>query len=134
MTDVLVVGAGPTGLVMAIQLRRFGVACRVIDRASGPATTSRALGCHSRTAEVLADVGVIEEVVRASRTLRGAVYYRGDRVIARMDWVPQDSPYPRPLVLAQAELEAILRARLESLGVRVEWAAGSTICLRGHVM
>lgn len=124
MTEVLVVGAGPTGLVAAIQLLRFGVACRVVDRAAGPATTSRALGCHSRTLEALADVGVIDEVLRASRTLRGAIYYRGDRPIARMRWVPQDSPYPRPLVLAQAELEAILRARLAALGGTIEWGRG----------
>lgn len=121
MTEVLVVGAGPTGLVTAIQLRRFGVACRVIDRADGPATTSRALGCHARTLEALADLGAAGPLVRASRPLRGATYYRGERPVARMIWEPVDGPFPYPLVLPQAELEAILRARLAELGAEVEW-------------
>lgn len=115
------VGAGPTGLVTAIQLRRFGVACRVIDQAAGPATTSRALGCHARTIEVLADLGVADAFLRRARPLRGATYYRGDRAVARMIWEPVDGPYPWPYVLVQAELEGLLRARLEALGVAIEW-------------
>lgn len=121
MTEVLVVGAGPTGLVMAILLLRFGVACRVLDQADGPATTSRALGCHARTLEVLADVGVLDEFLQRSRALRGATYYRGEQAVARMRWEPQEGPHPFPQVLAQAELEALLRARLAALGGTIEW-------------
>lgn len=119
--EVLVAGAGPTGLVAAIQLRRFGVEVEVLDRATAPATTSRALGCHARTMEVLEDIGVVEEVLRFARPLRGASYYRGARRIARMRWEPPDAPFPYPYMIPQCELEEILRRRLRDLGVEVRW-------------
>jgi 3-(3-hydroxy-phenyl)propionate hydroxylase len=121
MTEVLIVGAGPTGLVAAIQLRRFGVACRVIDRAAGPATTSRALGCHARTVEVLEDLGLGETFLRAALAVGGARYFRGEREIARMEWEPPDAPHPWVYLLPQAEFEGLLRERLAALGVEVEW-------------
>ncbi len=67
-TPVLIVGAGPVGLTAACELRRRGINVHVIDGRGGPATTSRALGIHARTLEVLGHVGVLDQVLaRAQR-------------------------------------------------------------------
>ena len=60
-TDVLIVGAGPTGLALAFQLRRMGVACRLVEKNAGPSTTSKALGLQYRVSEVLAWMGLAPE-------------------------------------------------------------------------
>src|ERR1700736_491122 len=62
---VLVVGAGPTGLTMAIELARHGVAVRIIDREPQPPITSRALVVQPRTLEIFDDMGVIDEAISA---------------------------------------------------------------------
>ena len=62
-TPVLVVGAGPTGLTMANELARHGVAVRIIDRAPAPATTSRALVIQLRCMEIFEDMGVVEDAL-----------------------------------------------------------------------
>ena len=64
-TDVLIVGAGPTGLTLACELLRRGVNCRIIDKAASPATTSRALGLQPRTLELFDTMGIIDRVLAA---------------------------------------------------------------------
>src|SRR5262249_26444275 len=78
--DVLIVGAGPTGLVLARRLARLGVRARIVDRTSVPGTTSRALAVHARTLELYDQVGLADDVVRRGRPL-GAVnlWVAGDR-------------------------------------------------------
>src|SRR5437879_12962845 len=66
-TQVLVVGAGPSGLTMANELARHGVAVRIIDRAPQPATTSRALVLQPRCLEIFEDMGVVDEVLAIGR-------------------------------------------------------------------
>ncbi len=122
LTQVLIVGAGPTGLTLACALRRLGVACRIIDKAAGPATTSRAIGTHSRTLEIFAMMGVIDEILaRGHRGTGVSMYAKGelllDLPIDGLDGVP----YPFMLMMAQADTEAVLRAHLASLGGAVEW-------------
>src|SRR4051812_19510907 len=80
MTDVLIVGAGPTGLTLACDLARRGIDCRVVDQAQGPSTASRAKTIQPRALEVADDLGVIDRVLE-----RGAVHvptrhYDHDRV------------------------------------------------------
>ena len=68
---VLVVGAGPTGLMVANELARHGVPPRIIDRGPAPATTSRALVIQPRTLEIFADIGVIDQTIAAGNPATG---------------------------------------------------------------
>src|SRR5262245_13397087 len=66
--DVLVVGAGPTGLTLATRLHRAGVRCRVIDKASGPSSTSKAIGLQYRVSELLAWLGLVDRFEARAQT------------------------------------------------------------------
>ena len=80
--DVLVVGAGPTGLTMACELLRRGITCRILDKAAAPGMTSRAVGVQTRTLEVFDRMGIIEEVL--ARGVAGVclnIYERDTRLL-----------------------------------------------------
>ena len=66
-TEVLIVGAGPTGLVLALWLTRLGVRVRIVDKTSEPGTTSRALAVQARTLEFYGQLGFADEVVAQGR-------------------------------------------------------------------
>ncbi|MDH2429565.1 FAD-dependent monooxygenase [Sphaerisporangium sp. TRM90804] len=130
-TDVLVVGAGPTGLTMAGELRRHGLDVRIVDRAPEPARTSRALVVQSRTLEILDDLGVADAAIAEGRLVDGFTgVFSGGRSAhmnlgADLSALPElDTRYPRPLMLSQDRTEALLAANLEGLGVRVERGLG----------
>ncbi|MFD2080827.1 4,5-epoxidase [Actinopolymorpha cephalotaxi] len=121
-TEVLVVGAGPTGLTLACVLRLHGVAVRVVDRAPGPATTSRANFLHARGSEVLHRLGALgtlpEESLRAMRITT----YLGDRPVMTLRFGdPGGRTAAPPMVVSQAKVEAALRDRLADLGGAPEW-------------
>ena len=123
--DVLVVGAGPTGLALAAQLRRYGVRFRVVDRQLDRGHESRALAVQPRTLEVLAPLGVAEEMVGyGSRTVRLRMHFggRGGRSVPvrLFDIGIEDTAYPFLLFLSQAETERILADHLARGGVQVE--------------
>ncbi|MCF6467820.1 FAD-dependent oxidoreductase [Nonomuraea sp. MG754425] len=120
--DVLVVGAGPVGLALACALLQHGVKVRVIDKAAGPATTSRANFVHARGSEVLDRLdalnGLPEESVRAMTITT----YAGDRPMMRIRFGdPGLGTAAAPMVISQARVEARLRQRLADLGVQPEW-------------
>ncbi|WP_170223141.1 FAD-dependent monooxygenase [Nonomuraea turkmeniaca] len=123
-TAVLVVGAGPVGLALACALLQHGVTVRVVDKAAGPATTSRANFVHARGSEVLdrldALVNLPEESVRAMTITT----YAGDRPMMRIRFGdPGLGTAAPPMVISQARVEAHLRERLADLGGRPEWGA-----------
>lgn len=125
MTDVLVIGAGPTGLTLACDLARRGVSVRLVERAGRPPVGSRGKGLSPRSLEVLDDLGVIAEILAAGRTHLPHRKYRGAEVIAEVDpeagREPTDrTPYPVGLLIAQFRVEEILRRRLRDLGGTVE--------------
>src|SRR6059058_5600034 len=66
-TDVLIAGAGPTGLVLALWLTRCGVRVRIIDKTPEPGTTSRAIGVQARTLELYRQIGLADDVVARGR-------------------------------------------------------------------
>jgi 2-polyprenyl-6-methoxyphenol hydroxylase-like FAD-dependent oxidoreductase len=125
MTDkpVLIVGAGPTGLVLALWLTRLGVAVRVIDKTAEPGTTSRALAVHARTLEFYRQIGIADALVAGGVELEGLNFWvkgtRAARVpIRRLG--EGLSPYPFPLVFPQDAHERLLIEQLDALRVRVE--------------
>ncbi|MFI7326334.1 FAD-dependent monooxygenase [Streptomyces rubiginosohelvolus] len=125
MTDVLIGGAGPTGLVLACDLARRGAAVRIVDRSPVPPRTSRAKGPNARSLEILDDLGVAEEVLAAGSAPLPMLKYRDRLPVAETDpWADSaptpDAPYDRGRLIAQWRLEEILRDRLAGYGVRVE--------------
>ena len=120
MLDLLIVGAGPSGLALAVEAARHGVSFRVVEKRAAPSEHSRALGVQPRTVEVFDAWGVAEEAIARGLAARGAhVHVDGER-IAGLEFAGLESPYPFLLVLAQSDTERILEAALERLGARVE--------------
>jgi len=127
-TDVLVVGAGPTGLTLACDLARRGVAVRVVDRAPEFPDGSRGKGLNPRSLEVLDDLAVIDRILASGTTHLPHRRYRGAQVMAEVDpeagRVPTaDVPYPTGVMIPQWRVEQILRERLADFGVAVELGA-----------
>ncbi|MGO1056109.1 FAD-dependent monooxygenase [Crossiella sp. CA198] len=121
-TEVLVVGAGPTGLTLACGLRAHGVSVRVLDGAQGPAATSRANILHARGVEVLDRLGALGDLVERSVTALRITVKLGEQTISQVRFGDVGLGTARPALLAsQATIEARLRDRLAELGGKVEW-------------
>ncbi|WP_433432044.1 FAD-dependent oxidoreductase [Nonomuraea sp. CA-141351] len=120
--DVLVVGAGPVGLALACALRQYGVSVRVIDKAAGPATTSRANFVHARGSEVLDRLDALGDLPEESVRAMTITTYAGDRPMMKIRFGdPGLGTAAPPMVISQARVEARLRERLAELGERPEW-------------
>jgi 2-polyprenyl-6-methoxyphenol hydroxylase-like FAD-dependent oxidoreductase len=124
-TEILIVGAGPTGLTLAVDLAQRGVAHRVVDRDPGDFAGSRGKGIQPRTLEVFADLGVIDAALAHGGPYPPMRGYEGGEVVWERVMAPvapprADVPYPNPLMLPQWRTTAILRDRLAELGGQVE--------------
>jgi 2-polyprenyl-6-methoxyphenol hydroxylase-like FAD-dependent oxidoreductase len=120
--DVIVVGAGPTGLALACGLRGAGIAVRVLDGASGPAVTSRALGLQPRGVEVLDRLGALGDLpARGLPIGRVDINVDGRKLASFEVGQPTRLGGPRGLIISQADIERALRDRLTDLGGIVEW-------------
>ena len=118
--DVLVVGAGPTGLTLAIQLLTRGVRTRVIDKDPGLPKLSRAIGIQPRTLETLDMMGLAHQLLANGHRTRGvSVYFDGRRQVG-IDMTYADSDYAFMLHLPQHRTEEVLRSRLAELGGKSE--------------
>src|SRR5271163_2341299 len=118
--DMLVVGAGPTGLVLAAELARHGASFRLIDAASAPTQQSRAIGIQARTIELLQVMGLADEFTHRGLHVHAVNLYSGGKPIARLAFDALESAFPYVLTLPQSETERILADHLERLGGRVE--------------
>ena len=118
--DVLVVGAGPTGLVLAAELARHGASFRVIDAAAAPTEQSRAIGIQARTLELLQVMGLADRFTARGVPIHAVNLHSGDKVIMRLALDGLESAFPYVLSLAQSETEQILIEHLERLGGRIE--------------
>src|ERR1700729_395181 len=119
-TDVLIVGAGPTGLVLALWLTRLGVRVRIIDKTAEPGTTSRALAVQARTLEFYSQIGLAHTVVaRGRKTIAANLWVAGKRaahaVLGEMG--VGLSPFPFALIFPQDEHERLLIERRGLAGV-----------------
>jgi NADPH-dependent dioxygenase len=119
----LVVGAGPVGLMAAHELLRRGISVRLVDAASGPATTSRAAVIHPRTMEVLDQAGLYEEFNARAVQGRGTAFDADGKQLASMDahFVGHPTRFDKMLLLDQVITEQLLRTAVERLGGQVQW-------------
>jgi 2-polyprenyl-6-methoxyphenol hydroxylase-like FAD-dependent oxidoreductase len=123
-TDVLVVGAGPTGLMLANQLVRRGVRVVIADRQSGPSLQTRALGVQARTLEIYAKLGIVDQALELGKRGTGANIWAQGRTMARVPLGEAGrnvTPYPFILILGQDDNERIMGDKLRDLGVSVQW-------------
>lgn len=120
---VLIIGAGPTGLVLALWLTRLGVAVRLIDKSAEPGTTSRALAVQGRTLEFYRQMGIADAVIAGGVKIANLNFWVKGNKAAR---VPLQhigeglSPYPFVLVFPQDAHERLLIERLDAFSVKVE--------------
>lgn len=124
--DVLVAGAGPVGLMAAVNLARSGVSVRLVDAARGPATTSRALGAHARSLEVYDQIGILGEIAPHGTRVNAFVRHEAEGT-NRLDFDFGDlaTRFPFMLNVDQVIIERALRAEAAMLGVEIEW--GTTL-------
>jgi 2-polyprenyl-6-methoxyphenol hydroxylase-like FAD-dependent oxidoreductase len=122
-TGVLIVGAGPTGLTLALWLQRLGTRFRIIDTTPAPAPYSRALGVHARTLEFDRQLGFADDVVKGGVIMRGINLWVNRRKAAHVslgDLGMDITPYPFVLDFAQDQHERLLIAQLASGGTTIE--------------
>lgn len=125
-TDVLISGAGATGLTLAIELARRGVPFRLIEKENSPFPGSRGKGIQPRTQEIFEDLGILDNVVAAGGLYPTQRTYRNDgswvdaALAEHVDPTPAE-PYHLALMAPQFVTERILRERLHELGHRVEF-------------
>lgn len=119
---VLIVGAGPTGLALAVQLQSFGVAFRIIDRLTDRGRESRALAIQARTLELLQSVGIGDQLAAAGRSSTRLLLHLDGHVakVVLGGFGATDTRFPYILFLSQAETERILASHLEARGVSIE--------------
>src|SRR5580692_11605572 len=122
-TEVLIVGAGPTGLVLALWLTKLGVKVRIIDKTAEPGTTSRALAVQARTLELYRQLDLTDSVIAKGHQVPAVnLWVKGERA-ARLAFEKVGTgltPYPFLHIFPQDQHERLLIERLESLGVAVE--------------
>ena len=129
VTEVLIVGAGPTGLMLACWLTRCGVRVRIIDSKSGPTRETRAIAVQARTLEFYDQLGLGEQAHREGREVHAASIWVKGRHVARAvlsDMGRSLSPHPYFFVLTQDRNEAVLLRDLQDRGVEVEWNTALT--------
>jgi 2-polyprenyl-6-methoxyphenol hydroxylase-like FAD-dependent oxidoreductase len=120
-TEVLIAGGGPTGLMLACELRLAGVDVHVVDRLTGRSGESRAGGIHPRTMEVLDQRGLLDRFLAKGRPMQ-AGHFSG----LRLDFSQLDTRYPFTLNILQASVEQLMEQRAAELGVHVHWSSGVT--------
>jgi 2-polyprenyl-6-methoxyphenol hydroxylase-like FAD-dependent oxidoreductase len=118
-TDVLVVGAGPTGLTAATALRRLGVDVTLLDAAAGIRTESRAAGVQPRTLEQLARIGVADALIDRGLRGEGFVAATPDETLVRIPFGDLDTPYPFVLLVPQHDTEQVFGEALTKAGGHV---------------
>ncbi len=121
-TDALIVGAGPVGLTMAAELKRYGLSIRVIDKDSGRTDKSKAIAVWARTLELLdrMGAGITQRFIDAGLKAEYTNIFADGEQIAHVELSTVDTPYKFLLLIQQSETERLLEDHLADLGARVE--------------
>jgi len=122
-TDVLIVGAGPTGLALAVALQQAGVDHVLVDKLPSGQNTSRAAVIHAHTLETMEKLGVVDELTRRGLSLIRFALRDRDRTLLNLRFDQLPSRHAKILMLPQDETEAVLQERLLELGGSVHWNA-----------
>jgi 4,5-epoxidase len=126
-TELVIVGAGPTGLTLASLCRQLGIKLRIIDKNPGPSTTSKAIGLQYRVSEILACMGIVDRFLKLGSSPTPVNIYEGNRKLVRFQFdLPgrqsgRDAFTPRPIMLPQSETERLLGNLLRERGGEIEW-------------
>jgi 2-polyprenyl-6-methoxyphenol hydroxylase-like FAD-dependent oxidoreductase len=123
-SEVLIVGAGPTGLVLALWLAKSGIRPRIIEKSAGPGLASRAMAVQARTLEFYRQLGIDQDVVGRGLKMSGIRMRRGGRLMARFDFGNLGtgiSAFPYVVSFPQDDHERLLLEKLKDVGVEVEW-------------
>jgi 2-polyprenyl-6-methoxyphenol hydroxylase-like FAD-dependent oxidoreductase len=122
-SSVLIVGAGPTGLVLALWLSKLGIPVRIVDKAGSPATASQALVVQARTLELYRQLGLADAVLARGHRVFGLNFWANGRARARLpldDLGAPVTPYQFIHIFPQDAHERLLIERLAGFGVQVE--------------
>ncbi|WP_035696810.1 FAD-dependent oxidoreductase, partial [Glycomyces tenuis] len=122
MTDVAIVGAGPTGLATACELALAGVSCTIVERRAAEPNITRAFGLHARALELLDARGMADELVEQGNPLRTV----HPAYASTVDFGRLDTRYPMLLVVPQSGTEQLLSRRANELGVQIRRGAAVT--------
>jgi 2-polyprenyl-6-methoxyphenol hydroxylase-like FAD-dependent oxidoreductase len=118
--SVVVVGAGPTGVMLAIDLARRGVRVRIFDKHPARSRETRAIGIHARTLEVFHQLGIVNRFLERGHQATGMAVHTPARRSTYVNFSGLDSPYPFVLMLGQHQTQEILDHKLEQFGVSIE--------------
>jgi 2-polyprenyl-6-methoxyphenol hydroxylase-like FAD-dependent oxidoreductase len=119
--EVLVVGAGPVGLVAALFLHQHGVRVKIIDTHQRTTQHSYALAIHPRTLRILEEAGLADALINAGRKLTKVAYYEGRERRAEIDYSRLGSTHPYLLVVRQSLLERSAEEALRRKNLKVLW-------------
>jgi 2-polyprenyl-6-methoxyphenol hydroxylase-like FAD-dependent oxidoreductase len=119
-TDILIVGAGPTGLMLGIELARRGVPFRLVERLPAPLEWDRATVVHSRSLEIFETIGAAEQFLDDGQVIGSVGFLDRGRKVGSLQLGGIDSRFPFDVNISEELTESILTSRLEALGGRVE--------------
>jgi 2-polyprenyl-6-methoxyphenol hydroxylase-like FAD-dependent oxidoreductase len=123
-TDVIIIGAGPTGLSLAVQLLRYNINFVLIDQKEGVTELSKAMVVHARTLEIYDQIGLAERAITGGAVFQKVALMHGGQITAHLDFSDfggQLSPFPFGLVFEQSKNEHLLYEYLQHHGKDVEW-------------
>jgi 2-polyprenyl-6-methoxyphenol hydroxylase-like FAD-dependent oxidoreductase len=118
--DVVIVGAGPTGLALGAELNRLGISPLILDRQAAGENTSRACVVHSRTMEVLESIAATPELLEKGLVVPKFRIRDRSKILATIDFGDLKTAYPFTLMCPQSDVEEVLLRRLQSLGGTVQ--------------